>query len=107
MDIKGAYLNGYLKETIYMHQPEGFNNGTNHVCLVKMLYGLKQSSCEWNIEFDKKIHQKGFICLWVDPCMYIKRQNNEVAIITVWVDNLLLFTGSSQTMNKMKKDLCS
>ncbi len=108
MDIKGAYLNGYLKETVYMCQPEGFDNGTNHVCLlVKTLYGLKQFGCKWNIEFNKKIHQKGFIHLQVDPCMYIKRQNNEVAIITIWVDDLLLFTGSSQTMNEMKKDLHS
>src|SRR5258708_5260212 len=108
MDVKGAYLNGYLKETIYMRQPEGFDDGTNCVCLlVKTLYRLKQSSHKWNIEFDKKIHQKGFICLQVDPCMYIKRKNDEVAIITIWVDDLLLFTGSNQTMNEMKKDLCS
>ncbi len=108
MDVKGAYLNGYLKKTVYMHQPEGFDNGTNHVCLlVKMLYGLKQSGHEWNIEFDKKICQKGFIRLRADPCVYIKRKNDEVAIITIWVDNLLLFTGSNQIMNEMKKDLCS
>src|SRR5260370_40912657 len=108
MDVKGAYLNGYLKETVYMRQPEGFNDGTNHVCLlVKMLYGLKQSGHEWNIEFDKKICQKGFISLQVEPCAYIKRKNDEVAIITIWVDNLLLFAGSNQIMNEMKKDLHS
>jgi len=28
MDIKGAYLNGMLKEHVYMHQPEGFTDGT-------------------------------------------------------------------------------
>src|SRR5260370_15021925 len=108
MDIKGAYLNGYLKETVYMHQPEGFDDGTNRVCLlVKTLYGLKQSGHEWNIEFDKKICQKGFICLQADPCAYIKRKNDEVAIITIWVDDLLLFAGSNQIMNEMKNDLCS
>ena len=25
MDIKGAYLNGVLKEKVYMHQPEGYD----------------------------------------------------------------------------------
>ncbi len=84
MDVKGAYLNGYLKETVYMCQSKGFNDGTNCVCLlVKTLYGLKQSGHKWNIEFDKKIHQKGFICLRADPCTYIKRKNDEVAIITI------------------------
>jgi reverse transcriptase-like protein len=39
--------------------------------------------------------------------MYIQRYNNEVAIITVWVDNLLLFTGSKKAMEQTKKDLHS
>ena len=44
MDVKGAYLNGTLHETIYMQQPEGCEDGTGQVCkLVKPLYGLKQA----------------------------------------------------------------
>jgi hypothetical protein len=44
MDVKGAYLNGTLKEEIYMKQPDGFDDGTGKVCLlVKTLYGLKQA----------------------------------------------------------------
>jgi hypothetical protein len=49
MDVKGAYLNGTLKEKVYMCQPEGFDNGTGRVCkLIKTLYGLKQSGHKWN-----------------------------------------------------------
>jgi len=56
MDIKGAYLNGRLKERVYMLQPKGFDDGTGHVCLlIKTLYGLKQSGREWNIELDTKL----------------------------------------------------
>ena len=44
MDIKGAYLNGNLQENVYMHQPEGYDDGSGRVCLlIKTLYGLKQS----------------------------------------------------------------
>jgi Reverse transcriptase (RNA-dependent DNA polymerase) len=47
MDVKGAYLNGILKERIYMHQPEGYEDQTGRVCeLIKTLYGLKQSGRE-------------------------------------------------------------
>ena len=44
LNVKSTYLHGDLDETIYMQQPEGFNNGTPQVCLLThFLYGLKQS----------------------------------------------------------------
>ena len=56
MDIKGAYLNGILKETIYMQQFKGFDDKTGRVChLIKTLYGLKQSGWEWNTKLDKQL----------------------------------------------------
>ena len=61
MDIKGAYLNGKLKERVYMRQPEGYEDGTERVCLlIKTLYGLKQAGREWNIEFDTKLRRRGY-----------------------------------------------
>ena len=56
MDVKGAYLNGQLKEKVYMQQPEGYGDNTGRVCkLVKTLYGLKQSGREWNNELDQDL----------------------------------------------------
>jgi len=44
-----------------MKQPEGFDNGSGHICqLVKMLYSLKQAGQEWNIEFDSKLRKRGY-----------------------------------------------
>ncbi len=84
MDVKGAYLNGTLREEIYMRQPEDFSNGTKHMCqLLKTLYGLKQSGREWNIELNYKMHKHGFTCLRADPCIYIWQQKSEVGIVTV------------------------
>ena len=55
MDVKGVYLNEILKEKIYMEQPEGFTDGMMSVCqLIKTLYRLKQSGCEWNLQLNKK-----------------------------------------------------
>ena len=48
MDIKGAYLNGELKETIFMMQPPGYEGGSKSVLLlIHSLYGLKQSGRAW------------------------------------------------------------
>ena len=72
MDIKGAYLNGILKEDVYMKQPEGYSNDTERICkLLRTLYGLKQSGCEWNIQLDQGLRDMGFTRLHSDPCAYI------------------------------------
>jgi len=106
MDVKGAYLNGTLKERVYMQQPEGFADGTGRVCLlIKTLYGLKQAGHEWNIELDTELRKRGYACLCSDPCVYIWRIGEEFAIITVWVDDLLLFATMIKLMNKMKLDI--
>jgi len=108
MDEKGAYLNGILKECVYMCQSEGYTNGTGWVCLlIKMLYGLKQAGREWNNELDAKLRNKGYTHLKSNPCMYIWHIGDDVAIITVWVNNLLLFATTIDLMNKMKSDIKS
>ena len=64
MDVKIAFLNGYLKEELYMMQPEGFVDpkGANKVCkLQRAIYGLVQASRSWNIRFDKLIKAYSFI----------------------------------------------
>ena len=61
MDVKRTYLNGILKEKVYMKQPKSYDDGTGRVCLlIKTIYGLKQSRREWNIELNEKLKQFGF-----------------------------------------------
>ena len=63
MDVKTAFLNGFLKEELYMMQPEGFVNpkGANKVCkLQRSINGPVQASRRWNIRFDELIKAYGF-----------------------------------------------
>jgi len=108
VDVKGAYLNGTLEECVYMQQPEGFGDGTGQICLlVKTLYGLKQSGRRWNIELDTKLKGHGFKRILLDPCVYVCHDQTGMAIITVWVDDLLLFASSEEAMNKMVNQIKS
>ena len=69
MDVKTAFLNDYLKEELYMMQPEGFVDpkNANKVCkLQRSIYGLVQASRSWNIGFDSVIKSYGFIHNIVD-----------------------------------------
>ena len=108
MDVKGAYLNGILAEQVFMKQPEGYEDGSQRVChLIKTLYGLKQAGREWNRELDAKLTKHKFTRLKSDPCVYVRRIKEELAIITVWVDDLLLFASSVRAIEKMKADIGS
>ena len=64
MDVKTAFLNGFLEEELYMMQPEGFVSpkGVNKMYkLQRSIYGLVQASRSWNIRFDKLIKSYSFI----------------------------------------------
>ena len=64
MDVKTAFINGFLKEELYMMQPEGFVNpkGANKLCKPqRSIYGLVQASRSSNIRFDELIKAYGFI----------------------------------------------
>ena len=75
MDIKSAFLNGYLEEEVYIEKPDGFilRNDPNLVCrLKKALYGLKQAPRAWYYRLDKYLQQQGFSKGLADRNLYIK-----------------------------------
>ena len=87
-----------------MKQPKGFDDETRRVChLIKTLYGLKQSGQEWCTKLDKQLTHYGFQKLISDPCAYIKWDRNKISIVTIWVDDLLLFISNDEIMVKVKK----
>ena len=51
------------------------------------------------------MRRRGYKRLRADPCVYTRSGNNKIAIITVWVDDLLLFADSAESMEEMKKDI--
>ncbi|GJZ26342.1 putative ribonuclease H-like domain-containing protein [Tanacetum coccineum] len=76
MDVKTAFLNGELKEEVYVSQPEGFvdPDRPHHVYrLKKALYGLKQAPRAWYDTLSKFLLAQGFSKGVVDPTLFIRK----------------------------------
>ena len=81
---KTALLNGFIKEELYMMQPEDFVNpkGANKICkLQRAIYGLVKASRRWNIRFDKLIKAYSFIQTCDEDCMYKKVSGSTTAFL--------------------------
>nr|GEW06489.1 retrotransposon protein, putative, Ty1-copia subclass [Tanacetum cinerariifolium] len=93
MDVKIAFLNGYLDEDIYMVQPEGFvdPNHPRKVCkLQRSIYGLKQASRSWNKRFDEEIKKFGFAQNLDEPCVYQKASGSNVTFLILYVNDIII-----------------
>ncbi|GJX70109.1 retrotransposon protein, putative, ty1-copia subclass [Tanacetum coccineum] len=98
--FKAPFLNGHLSEEVYMEQPQGFVDPKypNHVCKLKRsIYGLKQESRQWNKRFDDEIKKFGFTQNHDEPCVYLKASGSYIAILILYVDDILL-TGNNIPM---------
>ena len=108
MDVKTAFLNGDLDETIYMAQPQGFVvKGKEHMgCrLRKSIYGLKQASRQWNLKFDEVIKRFGFRENVVDKCIYVKFKGGKLIILVLYVDDILLASNDKNMLYETKNFL--
>ena len=84
MDVKTAFLNGFLEEELYMMHPEGFVDpkGANKVCkLQRSIYGLVQASRSWNKCFDSMIKAYSFIQTCGEACIYKKVSGSTTAFL--------------------------
>ena len=110
MDVVTAFLNGHLKEEIFMEQPPGYVKAgkENLVCkLKKSLYGLKQSSRCWNVAFCEYMETSNFRESAVDPCVFVRAEGTSVTIIAVYVDDLIIITKTLKKMEEVKGGLAT
>ena len=108
MDVKIAFLNGYLYEEIYMDQPLGFidQKHPNHVYrLKKSLYGPKRVPRAWNERIDRYFQLHGFKKCKSDPNLYVKKMKDDIITIAVYVDDLLIARPNISLINDLKLDL--
>ncbi|GJY04559.1 retrovirus-related pol polyprotein from transposon TNT 1-94 [Tanacetum coccineum] len=83
MDVKTAFLNGNLREEVYVSQPDGFvdPDNPNHVYkLKKALYGLKQAPRAWYDMLSSFLISHDFSKGSVDPTLFICKKGKELIL---------------------------
>lgn len=108
MDVVTAFLNGKLKERIFMKVPEGIENKNNLVCLLKKaIYGLKQAGRCWFEIFEETLLKMGFKCSSADRCVFFL-DNKDVKkniYVVLYVDDIVIVCGDLSILNAFKAEL--
>lgn len=92
MDVKSAFLNGDLKEEVFVEQPPGFINPTfpNYVYkLDKALYGLKQAPRAWYETLTNFLIEKGFTRGKVDTTLFLRKHKDSTLLVQIYVDDII------------------
>ncbi|KAK2410077.1 putative mitochondrial protein [Trifolium repens] len=100
MDVKSAFLNGYLQEEVYVEQPKGFVDPEhpNYVYkLKKALYGLKQAPRTWYERLTQFLEEQGYRKGGSDKTLFVKQEKGKFIIAQIYVDDIV-FGGMSNAM---------
>jgi hypothetical protein len=89
IDVKSAFLNGFINELVYVDQPSKFEDPRypNQVHrLSKALYGLKQAPRAWYERLRDFLIEKLFTIRKVDTTLFTKKLDGHIFICQVYVD---------------------
>ncbi|VVA33685.1 PREDICTED: Retrovirus-related Pol poly from [Prunus dulcis] len=109
LDVRNAFLNGFLLEEVYMKQPPGFANPLrpNHVCkLHKELYGLKQAPLARFQRLTSYLIRQKFFHRHSDASLFIKHAHHHYVYVLVYVDNIIVTGSNAQSVVSFIDSLC-
>ncbi|GJY92556.1 retrovirus-related pol polyprotein from transposon TNT 1-94 [Tanacetum coccineum] len=100
MDVKSAFLNGFINEEVYIAQPPGFIDFQKpyYVCkLKKVLYGLEQAPKAWYDRLKAFLIKHEYSMGIVDNTLFTKKSKSHLIIVRIYVDDLI-FGSTSQNL---------
>jgi hypothetical protein len=106
MDVKSAFLNGPIKEEVYVEQPPGFEDSEypNHVYkLSKALYGLKQAPRAWYECLRDFLITNGFKVGKGDPTLFTKTIAKYLFICQIYVDDIIFGSTNKSSCEKFSR----
>ena len=104
LDVCSAFLNGDLKECIYMKQPKYniLKGNEGLFCkLNKSIYGLKQAPKCWNESLHDFLTKSDFKAALSDSCLYY-RFDEDLFLIAIYVDDIILCCKNADKIKEMK-----
>ena len=108
MDVKSAFLNGFIEEEVYVKQPPGFENPKfpNRVYkLQKALYGLKQAPRAWYDRLKSFLVGKGFKMGSVDKTLFLLNHGNDSLYVQVYVDDIIFGGTANALVSKFSEQM--
>ncbi|GJX78241.1 retrovirus-related pol polyprotein from transposon TNT 1-94 [Tanacetum coccineum] len=108
MDVKMTFLNGELKEEVYVSQPEGFVDQDNpsHVYkLKKALYGLKQAPRAWYDMLSSFLISQHFSKGAVDPTLFTRQAGNDLLLVQIYVDDIIFASTNTAMCNEFANQM--
>jgi hypothetical protein len=108
MDVKSAFLNGELKEEVYVVQPPGYVKvGHEHKVykLHKALYGLGQAPRAWNIKLDGTLKKLGFSQNPLEHGLYARGSGDTRLLVGVYVDDLIVMGSCNKEISSFKQQM--
>ncbi|GJU49895.1 retrovirus-related pol polyprotein from transposon TNT 1-94 [Tanacetum coccineum] len=110
MDVKTAFLNGELKEEVYVCQPEGFvdpNHPTDVYRLKKALYGLKQAPRAWYDTLSQFLLDNKFSKGAVDPTLFTRKTGKHILLVQIYVDDIIFASTDPKACDIFSNEMSS
>ena len=104
--VKSAFLNGELKEDVYVEQRQGYEEARNEhkvYKLKKALYGRKKVPRAWYSRIDTYLLKNGFKRSENEHTLYIKSNGNDILILCLNVDDLIYTSSSDLLVEEFSK----
>jgi hypothetical protein len=99
-DVGSAFLQPFNDYINLAYLPEGIFKGRKRVEVVKSVYGEKQAAMLWYKMFDDiLVRLMGFSRCPVAPCLYIRKNEHDTIISTIFVDDGTLSSTSEDLID--------
>nr|GFB09777.1 retrovirus-related Pol polyprotein from transposon TNT 1-94 [Tanacetum cinerariifolium] len=110
MNVKTAFLNGELKEDVYVSQPKGFvdpDHPTHVYRLKNALYGLKQAPRAWYDTLSRFLLDNNFSKGAVNPTLFTRKTGKHILLVQIYVDDIIFASTDPKDCDMFSNEMSS